>query len=73
MDSLTDTAPDRHGLEPLLTVEELAEHLGVPVTTVYDWRCRNVGPVAYRLGKHLRFAMTDVECWLATRRDGVRR
>lgn len=70
---LTDTAPTHHGLEPFLTVEELAEHLGVPVATVYDWRCRGVGPVAYRLGKHLRFNVPDVERWLGTRRDRAQR
>jgi hypothetical protein len=26
------------GLEPLLSIEQLAEYLGVPVTTIYDWR-----------------------------------
>lgn len=26
------------GLDPLLSIEDLAEYLGVPVTTIYDWR-----------------------------------
>ncbi len=26
------------GLEPLLSIEELAEYLDVPVTTIRDWR-----------------------------------
>ena len=30
------------GLEPLLDVGELAAYLGVPVSTVYDWRTRGV-------------------------------
>ena len=25
------------GLDPLLSIEDLAEYLGVPVTTIYDW------------------------------------
>ncbi|MGH3736606.1 MAG: helix-turn-helix domain-containing protein [Micromonosporaceae bacterium] len=33
----TNTPADS-GLEPLLTIQELAEYLDVPVATIYDWR-----------------------------------
>jgi excisionase family DNA binding protein len=66
----TVTTPPEHDLEPLLTIEELAQHLSVPVATIYDWRSRSVGPVAHRLGKHLRFAISDVQAWLGSHRDG---
>ncbi|GAA2125116.1 helix-turn-helix domain-containing protein [Nocardioides bigeumensis] len=52
------------GLEPLIGVEELAEYLGVPVQTIYDWRLSGRAPRAYKLGKHLRFSLSDVEEWL---------
>ena len=42
-------------LNRLLTVEELAEYLGVPVATIYAWRYRREGPLGFRVGKHLRF------------------
>ena len=29
---------ESRGLDPLMSVDELAEYLGVPVRTVYDWR-----------------------------------
>lgn len=58
-----------HGLEPLLSVAELAEYLGVPVTTIYDWRSHGLGPIGHRLGKHVKFAPSDVRAWLAERRD----
>lgn len=32
------------GLDPLLSVEDLSEYLGVPVTTIYDWRVDGTGP-----------------------------
>ena len=32
------------GLDPLLTVEELAEYLGVPIATICDWRVDGEGP-----------------------------
>ena len=57
------------GLEPLMDVEELAEYLGVPVTTIYDWRTNGKGPPAYRFGKRLKFAVSDVKAWLAAQRE----
>jgi excisionase family DNA binding protein len=43
---------DAWRLEPLLDVAELAAYLGVPVSTVYDWRTQGEGPAAYRFGRH---------------------
>lgn len=60
---------DRWGLEPLLDVTDLAEYLGVPVSTVYDWRTNGKDPVAYRFGKHLKFTVTDVRTWIDQQRD----
>jgi excisionase family DNA binding protein len=57
------------GLEPLLDVAELASYLGVPVSTVYDWRTRGLGPRAYRFGKHLKFAVSDVWIWIEQQRE----
>ncbi len=59
------------GLEPLLDVGELAAYLGVPVSTAYDWRTRGLGPRAYRFGKHLKFAVSDVRVWIEQQRDGA--
>lgn len=58
-----------HGLDPLLDVRDLAAYLGVPVSTIYDWRTRGVGPRAHRFGKHLKFAVSDVRAWVAAQRD----
>jgi excisionase family DNA binding protein len=57
------------GLEPLMDVAELASYLGLPVSTVYDWRVHGKGPVAYRFGKHLKFAVSDVRDWVAEQRE----
>ncbi|PZP38027.1 MAG: DNA-binding protein [Kocuria rhizophila] len=57
------------GLEPLLNVGELAAYMGVPVSTVYHWRTRDLGPRAYRFGKHLKFAVSDVRIWVEQQRD----
>ncbi len=65
----TDTTSNPCGLEPMLGVSELAAYLGVPVSTVYDWRTRGLGPRAYRFGKHLKFAVSDVRIWIEQQRE----
>lgn len=57
------------GLEPLMDVAELASYLGLPVSTIYDWRVHGKGPAAYRFGKHLKFAVCDVRAWVAEQRE----
>ena len=54
--------------ERLLTVEEVAEWLGVPVGTIYAWRYRSTGPASYKVGRHVRFRRVDVERWLEDQR-----
>lgn len=54
-------------LDRLLTVEELADYLEVPVATVYAWRYRRQGPPGFRVGRHLRFRQGDVERWIEDR------
>ena len=41
--------------ERLMTLADLAELLGVPVTTLYQWRHRGEGPPGYRVGRHVRY------------------
>ncbi|MFF4990263.1 helix-turn-helix transcriptional regulator [Streptosporangium saharense] len=51
-------------LERLWTVDEVAVYLGVPAATLYQWRCRRIGPPAHRVGKHLRYLPEDVRAWV---------
>lgn len=52
------------GVPPLGTPEQVAEFLGVPVATLYQWRHRGSGPRASRVGRHIRYRWADVERWL---------
>jgi len=52
-----------------LSVTELAEYLGLPVATIYDWRAHGRGPVGHRFGKHVKFAVSDVAAWVEAQRD----
>ena len=57
--------------EPLLTTSQLAQFLGVPVNTVYAWRTRGLGPNGFRVGRHTRFRLEDVEAWLKQQQLGA--
>jgi excisionase family DNA binding protein len=48
----------------LLSTDEVARLLIVPVATLYTWRYKGTGPKAYRVGKHLRYRLVDVLTWL---------
>jgi excisionase family DNA binding protein len=62
-------APGAAGVGRLWTPVELAGFLGVPVKTVYRWHGQRTGPVALRVGRHLRYHPAEVHRWLATRAD----
>jgi excisionase family DNA binding protein len=57
------------GLDPLLSIEELAEYLGVPITTIYDWRVDGKGSCGVRVGRHVKFAVSDVLSWIDEQRE----
>jgi predicted DNA-binding transcriptional regulator AlpA len=48
----------------LWTVQDVADYLGVPVRTLYDWRCRDYGPRARKVGRYLRYEPAEVRHWL---------
>ncbi len=57
-----DAAPLPRELWP---AKRVAEYLGVPMGTLYQWRYLSLGPKAYRVGKWLRYDPEDVARWLA--------
>ncbi len=46
-----------------LSPEQLAEREGVPLSTIYQWGSRRTGPPGFRVGRHLRFRLSDVVVW----------
>lgn len=56
-------------VDRLLSTEEVAAYLGVPVATIYAWRVKGLGPRAARVGKFLRYRAADVERWLDANTD----
>lgn len=62
-------AADLLSLHRLLTSEELAEYLQVPMHTLDAWASRGGGPPFRRVSKYRRYKPADVREWL----DGQRR
>ncbi|GAA1434293.1 hypothetical protein GCM10009616_28270 [Microlunatus lacustris] len=58
--------------ERLMTLADLSEMLGVPVATLYAWRCRGEGPSGYRIGRYVRYRRSAVEAWIEGQADPVR-
>jgi DNA-binding transcriptional regulator YiaG len=44
-------------LDRLLTVEDLAEYLGVPVAALYAWRYYRQRPPGFRVRRHVPLPM----------------
>ncbi|WP_019808769.1 helix-turn-helix transcriptional regulator [Saccharomonospora halophila] len=48
----------------LMTIRDVADYLGVPVNTLYQWRTKGYGPEGRRIGKYVRYRPQDVETWV---------
>ncbi len=48
----------------LWSPEDVARYFDVPVSTIYGWRHKGVGPPGIRVGRHVRYRPTDVDEWL---------
>ncbi|MFG2455433.1 helix-turn-helix transcriptional regulator [Streptomyces sp. NPDC048512] len=53
------TLPERY-----LSPADVAELLGVPVETLYQWRRKRSGPPAFRVGRHLRYDPARLRQWI---------
>jgi excisionase family DNA binding protein len=59
-----EAVSDAGDRSPLMSAEELADFLGVPLNTVYVWNHRRQGPRAHKVGRYLRYRWPEVEAWL---------
>lgn len=57
-----DEEPTR--IDRLMTIDEVASYMQVPVKTLYDWRYRACGPRGMRVGRHVRYRRDEVDRWL---------
>jgi predicted DNA-binding transcriptional regulator AlpA len=55
-----DTAPN-------LSPQALADRYGLPLETVYGWNKTRSGPKYLKIGRHVRYRLSDVLAWEKTR------
>lgn len=51
----------------LISTEELAAYIAIPVRTIEKWRELGTAPRGHKVGRHWRYRMSDVDAWLAER------
>ena len=56
-------------LERLMSINEVADILGIPAATLYGWRYKGEGPRGYRVGRFVRYRRSAVEAWLEKQLD----
>ena len=56
------------GAGQLLTTQEVADLLRVPISTLYRWRHVGSGPHGFRVGRHTRYRPADVVDWIEHQR-----
>ena len=54
-----------------LSLEEIADSMGLSIHTLRKLRAQGKGPRAVRLGKQLRVHVDDLQAWEAERRESV--
>jgi hypothetical protein len=64
----SEPSPD---CDRLWSVNDVSSYLGVPVSTLHQWRYLGKGPAAFRVGKHLRYDPDVVRRWLVESCSGV--
>jgi predicted DNA-binding transcriptional regulator AlpA len=53
-----------HADDELLTIQEVADLVRVPVATLRYWRHLGTGPRSFRIGRSVRYWRTEVFAWL---------
>jgi len=63
------TAPEAGRFEALLTIEDVAAMLRMPVASLRYWRVLGTGPRGFIIGRRLRYRLDDVLAWIDVCRD----
>lgn len=50
--------------ERLWSAQEVADYLGVPLRSLYDWRLRGYGPPSKKVGRYLRYDPAALRRWV---------
>jgi len=50
--------------QSLMSPQDLADKLGLPLASIYNFNYRGTGPRRIRVGRHVRYRRADVEAWI---------
>ncbi len=71
---MSHTQPNRtNANDELLTIDDVAEMLRVPVGTLRYWRHLGAGPQSFKVGRWVRYRRRDVRAWINAKRRGLPR
>lgn len=59
--------------DDILFVEDVAELLRVPISTLHTWRNLNRGPVSFKIGTRIRYRRSAVEAFVASQEAATAR
>jgi len=62
-----------HANDELLTLQEVADVMRVPVATLRYWRHLGTGPRSFRIGRSVRYWRTEVFSWLDSQTTAAQR
>lgn len=66
MSTAHEISPDpSHESDEMLSIEEAAAFLRVPVATMRYWRYCGTGPFSFRVRRHVRYWRSDLVLWRA--------
>lgn len=57
--------------DELLTAQELANYLKIPLATIYKQPQEGTGVPGLRIGKHLPSRRSEAEMWLESKQDPI--
>ncbi len=60
----TQQPDSAHTNDELLTMQEVANVVRVPLATLRYWRHLGTGPRGFRIGRSVRYWRTEVHTWL---------
>lgn len=67
----TNAPRPAHAGDELLTLQEVADVVRVPVATLRYWRHLGTGPRSFRIGRSVRYWRTEVFLWLDSQSAAV--
>ena len=57
--------------ERLWSINEAARYLGIPLSTLYQWRAKGYGPQGRRIGRYIKYFPEEVRSWASNQPEAI--